>query len=151
MSNHECAICGLDTDINGVRYATMDSSHYSTYYCQKCVQADEKVIVKKVCSHCDHEVAEKIKLEVVKREKPETSEIKMVKGSGTPDVWYGYGSGIHTEENIADPKTGEPIPFWDKRSKLAAMRKAGVKEAGDRVHGARNEEMLPQKRKKYFT
>jgi hypothetical protein len=67
--------------------------------------------------------------------------------AGTPDVWYGYGSGIHTEENIADPVTGSPIPFWDKASKQAAMRKAGIHEIGDRIHGARNEDT---KRKKYF-
>ena len=71
-------------------------------------------------------------------------------GVGVPDVWYGYGSGIHSEENIADPQTGEPIPFWDKTSKRAAMRRAGVREAGDRVHGARNEDMTPGKRKSYF-
>lgn len=73
------------------------------------------------------------------------------KGRGSiPDVYYGYGSGIHTEENIADPKTGEPIPFYDKTSKRAAMRQAGVIEAGDRIHGARNEDMVPQNRKKYI-
>ena len=66
-----------------------------------------------------------------------------------PDVWYGYGSGIQTEENIADPKTGKPIPFYDKQSKAAAMRIAGVEEAGDRKHGARNEYHLH--RKTYFT
>lgn len=73
------------------------------------------------------------------------------KGRGAvPDVYYGYGSGTHTEENIADPKTGEPIPFWDKASKRDAMRRAGVIEAGDRVHGARNEDMVPKNRKKYI-
>ena len=54
---------------------------------------------------------------------------------GVPDVWYGYGSGEHTEENICDPKSGQPIPFSSKASKLAAMRQAGVHEVGDRVHG----------------
>jgi hypothetical protein len=55
-----------------------------------------------------------------------------------PDVWYGYGSGTHTEENICDPKTGNPIPFSSPRGKLEAMRKAGVVEAGDKFHGARS-------------
>lgn len=55
----------------------------------------------------------------------------------SPDVWYGYGSGTHTEENICDPETGKPIPFSSKRGKWEAMQKAGVREAGDRVHGAR--------------
>lgn len=59
------------------------------------------------------------------------------KQAGIPDVWYGYGSGTHTEENICDPQTGQPIPFHDKTSKLAAMRRAGVREAGDRKHGSR--------------
>lgn len=64
---------------------------------------------------------------------------------GLPDVYYGYGSGIQTEENIADPKTGKPIPFYDKQSKKAAMEIAQVREAGDRVHGARNEDNLHKK------
>lgn len=68
-------------------------------------------------------------------------------GASIPDVWYGYGSGIHTEENICDPKTGKPIPFYDKQSKAAAMKMAGIREAGDKVHGARNEE---GKRRTYF-
>lgn len=69
--------------------------------------------------------------------------------TAVPDVWYGYGSGIHTEENICDPKTGQPIPFYDKTSKAAAMKQAKVREIGDRVRGARNEDSL--KRKTYFT
>lgn len=62
--------------------------------------------------------------------------------TSVPDVWYGYGSGIQTEENIADPQTGKPLPFYDKTSKAAAMKQARVVEKGDRVHGARNEEHL---------
>jgi hypothetical protein len=54
-----------------------------------------------------------------------------------PDVWYGYGSGTHTEENIADPATGKPIPFSSKQGKWEAMQKAGVRECGDKIHGAR--------------
>jgi hypothetical protein len=65
-----------------------------------------------------------------------------------PDAWYGYGSGVHSEENIADPKTGQPIPFYDKHSKAAAMKMAGVREVGDKIHGSRNE---TGKRKTYFT
>ncbi len=66
---------------------------------------------------------------------------RCVSGSAAvPDVFIGKTSGdVMTEENIADPATGQPIPFWDKKSKLAAMRKADVREAGDRVHGARVE------------
>ena len=70
-----------------------------------------------------------------------------VEGNGVhiPDVYYGYGSGIQYEENIADPKTGKPIPFYDKQSKAAAMKIAGVREAGDRKHGKRNEDLLHRK------
>lgn len=76
-------------------------------------------------------------------------------GTGAvPDVWYGYGSGEHCEENIAYPrgheKEGQPIPFHSKQSKAAAMRLAGVREAGDRIHGARNEDMVPKNRKTYI-
>lgn len=62
-----------------------------------------------------------------------------------PDVYIGNGSGVQYEENIAD-KMGNPIPFYDKASKIAAMKQAGVHEAGDRIHGMRNE----TKRTKYF-
>lgn len=58
--------------------------------------------------------------------------------TGIPDVWYGYGSGTHTEENICDKETGQPIPFSSKREKWEAMKRAGVREVGDRVHGARS-------------
>ncbi len=72
-----------------------------------------------------------------------------------PDVYYGYGSGTHTEENIAypngHPQAGKPIPFSSAREKAQAMKTAGVHEAGDRVKGMRREDMVPQNRKKYFT
>jgi hypothetical protein len=133
----------------------MTPHHASTYYCKKCVKVDERVVEKKVCSHCDKELSETIKLVVVKKEVAKPTQVQIVKGGGTPDVWYGYGSGTHSEENIAYPKghekAGEPIPFWDKASKRDAMRLAGVKEAGDRIHGSRNEDMTPGKRKTYFT
>lgn len=69
---------------------------------------------------------------------------------GSPDVYFGkeYANGaLNYEENICDPKTGKPIPFYDKQSKKAAMDIAGVHEVGDKVHGARNE----TKRATYFT
>lgn len=72
---------------------------------------------------------------------------------GVPDVYFGkeYINGaVNYEENIADPKTGKPIPFYDKQSKAAAMRQAGIQEAGDRKHGARNEETLKAGKTKYF-
>lgn len=65
------------------------------------------------------------------------------------DVWYGYGSGEHTEENICYPKghekEGQPIPFSSRQGKAEAMKIAGIREAGDRKHGARNESHLHHK------
>lgn len=69
---------------------------------------------------------------------------------GVPDVYLSpTAHGIQYEENIADPKTGKPIPFYDKQSKKAAMEIAQVREAGDRIHGARNEDNL--KKRTYFS
>ncbi len=73
-------------------------------------------------------------------------------GKASPDVYFGkeYINGaLNTEENICDPKTGKPIPFYDKQSKKVAMDIAGVREAGDKKHGARNEDLL--KRRTYFS
>lgn len=58
--------------------------------------------------------------------------------AGIKDVWYGYGSGTHTEENICDPASGQPIPFSSKQQKWEAMQKARICEVGDTVHGARS-------------
>lgn len=149
-SGHLCAICNGDTDIDGLRYATLDGNR-SDYFCKKCVQKDETAVRERVCSHCNSVLSERVGWKVVKKAVDVVPPTIITKGRGIPDVWYGYGSGVHTEENIADPKTGEPIPFWDKASKRDAMRRAGVREAGDRVHGYRNEDMTPAKRKKYFT
>ena len=150
-SGHLCAICDGDTGINGLRYATLLPSMQSEYFCEKCVAVGETALKKKVCGHCKEESLEQVKFVVVKKEVPVLAPVDIRRGAAIPDVYYGYGSGEHTEENIADPKTGEPIPFRDKASKREAMRRAGVIEAGDRVHGYRNEDMTPQKRKKYFT
>ncbi len=57
------------------------------------------------------------------------------------DIYYGYGSGTHSEDNIAYPKghekAGQPIPFSSREGKWQAMQIAGVREAGDRRHGSR--------------
>ncbi len=74
--------------------------------------------------------------------------------SASPDVYYGYGSGTHSEENIAypngHPQAGQPIPFSSKREKAMAMKIAGVREAGDKVKGMRRDDMVKENRKKYF-
>jgi hypothetical protein len=77
-------------------------------------------------------------------------------GAGPADVFYPYGSGVHVEENIAYPRghaqEGKPIPFSSKRGKAEAMKRAGVREAGDKVHGARHDSsMVPKNRKTFFT
>lgn len=74
-------------------------------------------------------------------------------GKGSPDVYFGkeYTNGaLNFEENIADPKTGKPIPFYDKASKKAAMDIAGVREVGDRKHGSRNEDTIRAGKKTFF-
>jgi hypothetical protein len=74
--------------------------------------------------------------------------------SANPDVYYGYGSGTHYEENIAypngHPQAGQPIPFSSKREKALAMKMAGVRECGDKVKGMRRDDMVGSNRKKYF-
>lgn len=66
------------------------------------------------------------------------------------DVWYGYGSGEHSEDNIAypkgHPKEGQPIPFNSRQGKAEAMKIAGVREAGDKVHGMRHDETALHKK-----
>lgn len=58
---------------------------------------------------------------------------------GIPDVYFNPKDGaVQYEENIWDKKTNQPIPFYDKTSKAAAMKQAGVREAGDAHHGTRN-------------
>lgn len=58
------------------------------------------------------------------------------------DVYFNPKDGAtQTEENIADPRTGKPIPFHDKPSKVAAMKQANVREAGDRALNDAGREM----------
>ncbi len=177
-----CAICDGDTDVNGLRYAAFINSSIESY-CKKCVAKDEHVLRVMVCNQCGCETNEKLSHKVVKKPiRSEdkrfcircSAEIKsgamrvisdglnsvyecakcMPRVGAVPDVWYGYGSGVHSEENIAypngHPNAGEPIPFHDKASKRDAMRIAGVREAGDRVRGVRNEDMVPRNRKTYI-
>ena len=154
VSNNACEVCHVDVDVNGIRYAKMALDLTTKYYCQSCVKADEHVIETKVCSHCEKEVSETIKLRVEKKPVQAVTPVHITKGTGTADVWYGYGSGTHVEENIAYPngheKAGQPIPFSSRQEKAAAMKIAGVREAGDRVKGMRNEDMVLKNRKKYF-
>jgi hypothetical protein len=70
-----------------------------------------------------------------------------------PDVYFNPKDGhIQSDEHIAEKRTGRPIPFWSKRTKLAAMKMAGVRQAdsAEKQHGHRNEEHLHWKKKKHF-
>lgn len=163
-----CEICGEDTHVNGLRYAVYVSNRIESF-CEKCVAADETAVKVRVCNNCNCETDDKVIFKVVKKpsrleekklcaacgKEITTGGMRaindglktiyecsgcMSSAGGVPDVWYGYGSGTHTEENICFPKghqrAGEPIPFSSRRGKQEAMRIAGVREAGDRFHGA---------------
>ncbi len=105
----------------------MYNQKWEFYTCRKCERVCDEVNVrwKKVTYHANGTASALC------------SDCLKSNTVGVPDVWYGYGSGTHTEENICNPETGQPIPFHDKASKAAAMKIAGVREAGDTHHGAR--------------
>lgn len=90
------------------------------------------------CSHCHSDKA----WHVVSRFNSETGNFEEccdscgLQGSGTgvPDV-YLRRSG-QTFDNLCD-KMGRPIPIQSKRHKKEVMDSLGVREAGERVNGAR--------------
>jgi hypothetical protein len=56
----------------------------------------------------------------------------------SPDVFFDPSKGRNqTDPNLVDRYKG-PIPFSSKREKAAIMRQLGLREAGDKEHGARN-------------
>jgi hypothetical protein len=56
----------------------------------------------------------------------------------SPDVYFDSKKGAwQTDINLADRYTG-PIPFSSKREKADIMKRLGLRESGDKVHGARN-------------
>ena len=67
---------------------------------------------------------------------------------GIPDVYLGPGGGSKTEENLADPKSGKPIPFSSKTDKAAIMKQLNLKQhpGAERTHGYRNEKYLKGKK-----
>lgn len=104
------------------------------------------------CSGCGNKDAHKVRMVFVSGEKYESCNACDVSSSSSPlnpDISYLYGSGTYTEENICDPQTLRPIPFSSKREKWEAMKRAGVREMGDKKHGARIEH--GNTGKKYFT
>lgn len=55
--------------------------------------------------------------------------------AGSSHVYDVYWDG-KPEENLADGPDGKPITFLSKGQKAAYLRERGLREAGDRVHGA---------------
>ena len=56
----------------------------------------------------------------------------------SPDVYFDASKGSNqTDPNLCDRYKG-PIPFSSKREKAAIMKQLGLRENGDKVHGARN-------------
>lgn len=68
-----------------------------------------------------------------------------------PDVYLGNSGGMpQTDEQLVNPKTGQPIPFSTKREKAAIMKMLGLRQAAsaERQGGSRNEDHLH--RRKYI-
>ena len=56
----------------------------------------------------------------------------------SPDVYFDKSKGANqTDPNLVDRYKG-PIPFSSKREKAAILKRLGLREAGDKDHGARN-------------
>lgn len=62
-----------------------------------------------------------------------------------PDVYFDSSKGANQiDPNLCDRYTG-PIAFSSKREKAAIMKRLGLREAGDKEHGARNFDKLANK------
>ena len=62
---------------------------------------------------------------------------KMLLPNLRPDVYFDKSKGSNqTDPNLCDRYTG-PIPFSSAREKAAIMKRLGLREAGDKEHGAR--------------
>lgn len=101
------------------------------------------------CNNCNTDLAARVRIiiDAKTNEKYEMCDIC----SNTPPVWMpdvylGKDGGIQTNEQLCNPKTGEPIPYQTKREKAAIMNMLKVRESGDHEHGSRNE----TKRRTYF-
>ena len=56
----------------------------------------------------------------------------------SPDVFFDASKGSNqTDPNLCDRYKGK-IPFSSKREKAAILKNKGIREAGDKMHGARN-------------
>lgn len=64
--------------------------------------------------------------------------VKMPTPNLGPDVYFDKSKGSNqTDPNLCDRYKG-PIPFSSAREKAAIMKQLGLREAGDKEHGARN-------------
>jgi hypothetical protein len=103
------------------------------------------------CGNCNSTVAARVRVWFEGKEKREACDIC----GGLPSFWIpdvylgGPGGSARTDENLCNPKTGEPIPFSTKREKAAVMNmlKLRQSDSAERQHGSRIEY---GKRKKYF-
>lgn len=55
-----------------------------------------------------------------------------------PDVFLEGRGGDRSNEHLADPKTGQPLPYNSKRQKAVILKQLGVREGGDARHGDKN-------------
>lgn len=56
----------------------------------------------------------------------------------SPDVYFDGSKGaFQTDPNLCE-RNGQKIPFSSKREKAAILKRLGIREAGDKEHGARN-------------
>ncbi len=63
---------------------------------------------------------------------------KMLIPNLAPDVYFDKSKGANqTDPNLHDRYNGA-IPFSSKREKAAILKRLGLREAGDKEHGARN-------------
>lgn len=56
----------------------------------------------------------------------------------SPDVYFDSSKGSNQTDPNLCRRNGTPIPFSGKREKAAILKQKGIREAGDKIHGARN-------------
>lgn len=56
----------------------------------------------------------------------------------SPDVYFDRSKGANQVDPNLCTRDGKQIPFSSKREKAAILKQLGLREAGDKNHGARN-------------
>jgi len=91
-----------------------------------------------VCSGCGNLNAYVVRVGYAGKERVENcDQCGNLKPPATYDTYLGSKGGVRVEENITEPGTGRPIPYATKGEKAAILKRLNLREAGDRVHGAR--------------